>query len=854
MAGKRIFTTCCLLICGLMAGAQVKLPLYPDSLFSTYYQQRATHFKTLPQTTGDIVFLGNSITDGAEWDELFGDSHIKNRGISGDISAGVIARLPEVAGRKPAKVFLLIGVNDLSRNTTPDSLVKNIMLIAGYLHEATPATQVYVQSILPVNKIYNKFGTHTGKSAQITEVNAKLQALAASHHYTYINIHDAFCGTDGLLRPDLSNDGLHLKGEGYLIWKHLLYPYVFNLQLKPALLPKPQSLKWGQGLFPFYKCSTIIADNGLVNEVSALEQLLKANGAQYISRDSAGNKPYIKLKIGKVKAPQHAEEAYHLRVTEGAVEITANTPHGISNGIQTLVQLLRDRVALDACDITDWPAFAWRGYMVDVGRNYQSVAQLEQQIEMMALYKLNVFHFHLTEDIAWRLAIQKYPGLTAPGNMLRDKSMFYTATDIKELQRFCGERHIEFVPEIDMPGHSQAFKRAFGTDMQSDTGIRILKGIIKEVCETYKPAYLHIGGDEVKISNPGFLPEICRTVEQYGAKTIGWSPGGNVPAGTIRQLWMKEGAADKKIKYIDSRHMYLNHMDPLESVVTLFYRMIGDVPAGNKNVLGGEICLWNDRAVNKQEDLLTMNPVYPAMLAFAERSWQGGGQPGWTAAIASADTSALNNFKEFEGRLLDQKQQYFAKLPFPYYRQANMVWAFYGPYKNGGDAAMKFKPETDTLFSGPASFTAVGGTIILRHWWQPLVKGVLPHPQENTTWYATARIWSAEAGYKNCWIGFNNLSRSYTTDTPRPGLWDDRKSAVWVNDKLIDPPGWKYAGRNGNLESPLIDEGYEYRQPARILLKQGWNNVLVKLPVGGFNENSQGNPVKWMFTFLPLAM
>jgi hypothetical protein len=356
----------------------------------------------------------------------------------------------------------------------------------------------------------------------------------------------------------------------------------------------------------------------------------------------------------------------------------------------------------------------------------------------------------------------------------------------------------------------------------------------------------------VKISNPDFLPEICHTVEQYGTKTIGWSPGGNLPAGTVRQLWMKEGPTNKTVKYIDSRHMYLNHMDPLESVVTLFYRMIGDVPVSNNSVLGGEVCLWNDRAVNQQEDVLTMNPVYPAMLAFAERGWKGGGQPGWTAVIASADTSVLNSFSEFESRVLDQKQQYFKGLYFPYYRQDNMEWTFYGPYKNGGTLTTKFKPETDTAFKDATFFTAIGGTLILRHWWQPLVKGLLTHPEENTTWYATTKIWSNEEGYKDCWIGFNNLSRSYATDTPRPGSWDDKQSAVWINGDLIDPPEWKYAGRKGSLESPLIDEGYEYRQPARILLKQGWNKVLVKLPVAGFKENSQGNPVKWMFTFLPL--
>ncbi len=106
--------------------AQIVLPSYPDSIFSTYYLQRVSHFETLPQTKDDIIFAGNSITDGAEWGELFDDLHVKNRGITGDITAGVIHRLDEIANRRVAKVFLLIGVNDLARNITPDTIVKNI--------------------------------------------------------------------------------------------------------------------------------------------------------------------------------------------------------------------------------------------------------------------------------------------------------------------------------------------------------------------------------------------------------------------------------------------------------------------------------------------------------------------------------------------------------------------------------------------------------------------------------------------------------------------------------------------------------------------------------------------------------
>ena len=146
-----------LLILNCSTVAQVQLPHYPDSVFSTYYHQRVTLFNTLPKTENDIVFIGNSITDGSEWSEVFNDIQIKNRGISGDISAGIINRIDEVAIRKPSKVFLMIGINDLARGIAADSVVKNILLIVSYLQQQTIGTKVYVQSILPVNDLLRRF-------------------------------------------------------------------------------------------------------------------------------------------------------------------------------------------------------------------------------------------------------------------------------------------------------------------------------------------------------------------------------------------------------------------------------------------------------------------------------------------------------------------------------------------------------------------------------------------------------------------------------------------------------------------------------------------------------------------------
>ena len=142
--------------------AQVKLPHYPDSVFSTYYHQRATHYRSLPKTKGDVIFIGNSITEGGEWNELFNnDQKIKNGGISGDITRGVLNRMDELAKRKPAKVFLMIGTNDLARNISTDSVVKNILWFVSYMKQETPSTQIYVQSILPVSDEFKMFKSHS---------------------------------------------------------------------------------------------------------------------------------------------------------------------------------------------------------------------------------------------------------------------------------------------------------------------------------------------------------------------------------------------------------------------------------------------------------------------------------------------------------------------------------------------------------------------------------------------------------------------------------------------------------------------------------------------------------------------
>ncbi len=270
-------------------------------------------------------------------------------------------------------------------------------------------------------------------------------------------------------------------------------------------------------------------------------------------------------------------------------------------------------------------------------------------------------------------------------------------------------------------------------------------------------------------------------------------------------------------------------------------------------MLGGILCLWHDRKINKEDDLLQMNPVYPSMITFAERSWAGGGYDTWNTNIAPENTVRLIAFRDFEDRMLRHKSLHFSDKHFPYFKQGDMEWKLFGPFANHGNLSREFLPEQEGFNPETARSSAqvIGGTVVLRHFWAPMVKGVLQYPAENTTWYALRQFWSDEDTTVNLWAGFNNFSRSYATNSPAHSTWDDRKSKLWVNNNIISPPLWLNAGKKADLEIPLIDEGYEYRAPVKIEIKKGWNYIKVKAPIGRFKGSDWNNPVKWMFTVVP---
>jgi len=189
-----------------------------------HFNQRTSLFRMLPNTENEIVMLGNSITAGGEWKELFPGVNIINRGIGGDVTDGVLERLDEVTESLPAKIFILIGTNDLAALKTPEYIIDNYGKILDRIRKASPATEIYIQSILPTDDSYHT----TRKNSDIRLINMNLERMARESGLVYIDLYSHFVTPDSKMNPAYSNDGLHLTGEGFRLWKSLISKYIYE--------------------------------------------------------------------------------------------------------------------------------------------------------------------------------------------------------------------------------------------------------------------------------------------------------------------------------------------------------------------------------------------------------------------------------------------------------------------------------------------------------------------------------------------------------------------------------------------------------------------------------------------------
>lgn len=649
-----------------------------------------------------------------------------------------------------------------------------------------------------------------------------------------------------------------MKSKSLMAFMVLMYCMLLSAPVWAGeyyLLPRPQKFTEERSRFVLNKTRLSTPVMQQEWEVFVLER-----GGQIDSKATSSIE--VKLVDALDDVPLNQAEAYRLKVTAKKISIEAVTEQGVYLAMQTLSQLAgvpSKKTVFQGCTITDWPAFRIRGIMHDVGRTYITLDELKREIVMLSKFKINVFHWHLTENQSWRLESKIFPMLNDSVNTTRMPGKYYTQAEAKELVKFCKAHGMTLIPEIDMPGHSAAFIRTFRHDMQSPEGMKILKLLIEEVCDVFDVPYLHIGTDEVHFTNPQFVPEMVAFVRSKGKKAISWNPGWRYQPGEIdmTHLWSSRGKAQKGIPAIDSRLHYLNHYDTFGDIIGLYNSRVCDAEQGSDDIAGTILAVWNDRYINKEENIILENGVYPAMLAMAERAWLGGGteyfDKNGTILPPDINDVTYRSFADFEKRMLWYKEHFFRGYPFAYVRQTNVWWRITDAFPNEGDLTKVFPPEQKLqesyLHDGKTYDThlAVGAGIYLRHVWGTFVPSFYKVPKENHTAYAYTYVYSPKEQEVGLWVEFQNYGRSEADLPPLPGKWDYKESRIWVNGEEILPPVWTAAHRIKSNETPLGNENCVARPPLPVKLHKGWNKALLKLPVGKFSL-PEVRLVKWMFT------
>lgn len=561
----------------------------------------------------------------------------------------------------------------------------------------------------------------------------------------------------------------------------------------------------------------------------------------------------------------YPNEAYRLSVSKKGIRIVAVTETGVIRAIQTFAQLMEGTPEnqVEACEIVDWPAFKLRGLMHDVGRSYISVAELKKQLRLLGRFKVNTFHFHLTENQAWRFEVKRYPQLTDAATMTRFAGKYYTQEECRDIVRTAADYGITVIPEIDMPGHSAAFVRAMGHSMQTDQGVEELKHILDELMDVFADApYIHIGADEQAITYSHFLETITSHIHDRGRRVVVWNPISGVSitnsmGADMTQMWSTAGKKIAGMANIDCRYNYVNHFDVFADLVGIYRSNIYYRQQGSEEIAGEITAVWNDRYIEDEQGIMRQNNVYANVLASAERAWKGGGrqyiEDGGTLLPTAGEE--LEEFVSWEQRFLFHKAHSLVEENIPYVRQTNVRWTITDAFPNDGDADKVLPPETE----GPKpSYTwqgqtyntgeAVGAAVYLRHTWGSIVPGFYADPQLGQTAYAWTYVFSPKEQKAGALVEFQNYGRSEKDLAPSDGRWDRKGSRLWVNDEELLPPSWDNASlERVDNETPLKNENLTARKPVVVQLRRGWNKVFIKLPYVA----AQGVRLnKWMFTFV----
>lgn len=586
------------------------------------------------------------------------------------------------------------------------------------------------------------------------------------------------------------------------------------------LLPSPRAATDSAGRLPAAFTATI--ETSGATDAEAI-RLLK-------TRFPSG--PAIPVRLVGIAASGIPPEGYRLNIASGEITVTAGDAAGLYHGVRTLLQLAAlHPEGVPAGTIDDSPAFGIRGFMHDTGRNFRTVESLKADLDRLAAYKLNVFHWHLTDNPAWRIECQAYPKLNDPAFRVRgrDENATYSYAQIRDVIAYAKARHIRVIPELDMPGHSAYFAKAFGFGMGDRRALPILEKLLEEFCAEIPKEdcpILHIGSDEVHIAAPdAFIKRIGDKVIALGRTPMIWNPGLKNDGRYISQLWREaeagEISAGKNAGIVDSGLGYLNAHAPEAVVRRHFFKRTCGTDKGDAARLGGIACLWPDTRVDDKSKIAAQSGQWPGVVSFSENVWRG--RPAFPAAYADAlptgDKAALAAYVAFEDTLAVHRDTFFRDVAFPFVKTSGIVWKIAGP----------IDPKTPD--APAASFRAQGGDITL-----PM------KAPEGTYFEATTVIVSPDDRTILARIGFETPTRSnrQSAGIPKAGEWSGTGASVSVNGAPLPPPVWKNPGAHFEPkptwfspanELPLEDEElYWTREPSPLPLKEGRNRIVIRIP------------------------
>jgi hexosaminidase len=448
------------------------------------------------------------------------------------------------------------------------------------------------------------------------------------------------------------------------------------------LIPKPVSVVSAGGTFDLTD-QTDIYIQGESAELKQIGQYLadKLNpstglGIEVKSTTEAPAEGNIYLSLSGNDS-ELGDEGYQLNITDNLVSLLANKPAGLFHGIQTIRQLLPSQIEMASKQkgpwkiatgtIRDFPAYSYRGSMIDVARHFFGVDDVKNYIDQLAYYKMNVLHMHLSDDQGWRIEIKSWPNLTAHGGKTEvggGEGGFYTQEQYSDIVKYAQDRFITIIPEIDMPGHTNAALASYAelnengkaTELYSGVEVgfstlatkkeityQFIDDVIRELAALTPGEYLHIGGDESHVTKiEDYIPFMNRVQDMviaHGKKVLAWDEVAlaTLKPNTVVQYWAKAENAIKgvaqgaKVLMSPAKNAYLDMQYDSTSTYGLHWAAYIEVDKGynwdpanlvpeikKENIIGIEAPLWSETVGARQEAEYL---IFPRLLGYAEIGW-----------------------------------------------------------------------------------------------------------------------------------------------------------------------------------------------------------------------------------------